>query len=272
VSVLNNIQPAPVSDGYNGLAGAPGILAVAAPFSDRDYWTPAQVHQTVSPNIDYVIEEYGSTIERIAEWTGVPSTLIAAVIVKESEGDHLANIVPHTFQGHTRNRVTPYKGLMQISGPVALTAIFENKKNITPQVRAELERYIGVPAVRLLLEAVLNQSMVIRSPGGQVQQVGNKLEPLVRQQLDKPAFNILCGSLYLAYLLRRNSGPTNVRLAKVVAQYNGGHNLTVAGDTLAQVRASINGYRHYNSGKKREVVNYIDAIGGPNRGILALIG
>lgn len=214
---------------------------VKIPLTTQSFYTTVESKQNEDKIKNVIIPKYGKIIDNISKITNVPAQLIQSIIFIESRGNADAQ--------------SPYAtGLMQLNGATASDVIVKEK---------------GLGRLRDEEAAILKKYLVDRF--NLVEKVKPKQTSLgktfvTNDDLMKPEFNILVGSLLLGQLLNEFNESGKIRLDKLVVLYNGGRQTKAAkkiipfkgntDDMLAQV--------------PKETANYIKKLVGKN-GILEAI-
>ncbi len=164
--------------------------------SDKFY--PDHVVPQIEDKIKNVIRpKYGKYINNISQISGVPVPLIESFIFIESKGDEKAQ--------------NPYaSGLMQLSKATASDVIVKEKGlgRLDDKEAAILKKYLG------------NRFSLVEKVKPKQTSLGKTF--ITNEDLFKPEFNILVGTILLSQLIAEFTEGGKLRLDKVVTIYNGG--------------------------------------------------
>lgn len=170
------------------------ILNIPIPALDDSFYDTSESSQ-VKTALNRINQRFGNIISTVSRLTGVPEILITSFIFIESGGN---DNVPSTG-------VERATGLMQISPATVYDTI-----NI--EIR---QKRLTLDESKLLSKYIPNFRNLLRRPYPQVRQ--NIIDALKNNE-----FNILVGTMYLSQLISINRRGNDLRLDKVVIQYNQG--------------------------------------------------
>lgn len=164
----------------------------------NDKFYPDHVVPQIEAKIKNVIRpKYGKYINNISEISGVPVPLIESFIFIESRGDEKIQSKFAT-------------GLMQLNPPTASDAIVKEKGlgRLDDREAAILKKYLG------------NRFSLVEKVKPKQTSLGKSF--VTNEDLLKPEFNILVGTILLGQLVNEFTENGKLRLDKVVTIYNGG--------------------------------------------------
>jgi soluble lytic murein transglycosylase-like protein len=212
-------------------------LNVALPMTTAAYYPTSQAGM-VRQRIVEIRQQYSRLIEQSSELTRVPAGLIAGLIFVESNGRASAVSSAGAV------------GLMQLKPQSANDAIFlENRmERLTDAERAIIVRYLGARAEGIFRMKYLGHKLPQNNQTGNV---------VTKEDLVKPEFNILVGSMLLGLLIDQHTEGSVLRLDKAVVRYNQGYFYKPPGDTIAQTLDSARL-------RSAEAYNYILKMVGKN--------
>jgi soluble lytic murein transglycosylase-like protein len=160
--------------------------------------------------VNVIRPNFGTIISLISNITGVDKELIESFIFIESGGNP--------------NAKTPYAyGLMQVGLATASDVLVYEKSSgrLRPQEEALVKKYLGTRWG--LLEKV--------KPGQK--SIGKTF--ITKQDLFKPEFNVLVGSILLGQLINEFTENGRPRLDKIVVVYNTGRYASISKKAIAHV-------------------------------------
>lgn len=204
---------------------------VKIPFINKKFFKNKEINDYYDIMKD-IIKKYKIYVEPISKITSVHPGLIYAMLFVESKGN------PNSTNGN-------YLGLMQISITSAGDAITYSKKKglLTEQCKTAIKKFIS----QKQLDMYLNRDNLSIKPEQSLS--------IKKNDLLKPEFNILCGSIYLGNLLNKYKKEQNeTKLAKIIYGYNVGFFSKIQGTTVEQI---------YNNSPE-ETKNYILQVNGIN--------
>jgi soluble lytic murein transglycosylase-like protein len=172
-------------------------LNIEIPYIDESFYTPVKAKQNEDKIVNIIRPKYGKLISNTSSLTGVPTVLLESFIFIESGGNEKAK--------------SPYAvGLMQLNGATASDAIVKEKGmgRLRDGEAAILKKYLG--------SRYSNVDKVKKN-----QKTSSKTF-VTNDDLFKPEFNVLVGSILLKQLLDEFSVNGDLRLDKVITIYNGG--------------------------------------------------
>jgi soluble lytic murein transglycosylase-like protein len=172
-------------------------LNLEIPSVMQSYYTPVAAKANEEKIKTVIRPKYGKMINNISDLTGVPVPVLEAFIFIESAGNEKAK--------------SPYAtGLMQLSPASASDVIVKEKgaNRLQDGEAAILKKYLGS-----------RYSMIDKVKPKQTS-LGKTF--VTNDDLLKPEFNILVGSIFLKQLMDEFTENGKIRMDKVVAIYNGG--------------------------------------------------
>jgi len=189
-------------------------LNISLPMTTAAYY-PASQAGMVRQRITEIRQQYSRLIEQSAALTRVPAGLIAGLVFVESNGRATAVSSAGAV------------GLMQLKPQSANDAIFlENRmERLTEAEREIIIRYLGTRAEGIFRMKYLGHKLPQNNQSGNV---------VTREDLLKPEFNLLVGSMLLGLLIDQHTEGGVLRLDKAVVRYNQGYFYKPQGDTIAQ--------------------------------------
>lgn len=179
------------------------VPAISQGFYDK---TAASMIEAKIKNV--IRPKYGDIINKVSSLTGVNSDLIESFIFIESSGDPKAQ--------------TPYAvGLMQVGTATASdTLVYEKSTGRLSQgEEAIVKKYLG------------DRWKLIENVKGGQRTIGKTY--VTREDLFKPEFNILVGTIILGQLINEFTENGKPRLDKVVVIYNTGRYGKLAKQAIA---------------------------------------
>jgi soluble lytic murein transglycosylase-like protein len=174
-----------------------GVLALKIPEINNSYYDSIQALANESKIKSIIRPNFGAYIKNTAYLVNLPKELIEAFIFIESAGNP--------------NASTKYAtGLMQLSTASASDSLVTEKGAGRLSVQEEniLKRYLG-SRFSLLEKVKANQTSLGKTF-------------VTKDDLLKPEFNILVGSILLKQLIDEFTENGKVRMDKVITIYNGG--------------------------------------------------
>lgn len=172
-------------------------LNIPIPYIDESYYTPVKAKQNEDKIVNLIRPKYGKLISNVSSLTGVPEVLLESFIFIESGGNEKAK--------------SPYAvGLMQLNGATASDAIVKEKGagRLKDGEAAILKKYLG------------SRYSNVEKVKPKQTSIGKTF--VTNDDLFKPEFNVLVGSILLKQLLDEFSVNGDLRLDKVITIYNGG--------------------------------------------------
>jgi soluble lytic murein transglycosylase-like protein len=189
-------------------------LNIDIPSIKQAYYNSEQQFKNKEKVFGLIRPKYGATIKKIGNITNLPSSLIESFIFIESAGNP--------------NASTPYAtGLMQLGTATASDTLIKEKgaNRLSNEEALILKYYLGDRYKKI--EGV--------KPGQK--SIGETF--ITKDDLLKPEFNILVGSILLKQLIDEFTGSDKkVRMDKVITIYNGGRYTDIA-KSVIQSKASI---------------------------------
>lgn len=174
-----------------------GVLALKIPEVKDSYYDSVQASANESKIKSIIRPNFGAYINNTAYLVNLPKELIEAFIFIESGGNP--------------NASTKYAtGLMQVSTGAASDSLVTEKGagRLSIQEQNILKRYLG-SRFTLLENVKANQKSIGKTF-------------ITKDDLLKPEFNILVGSILLKQLVDEFTENGKVRMDKVITIYNGG--------------------------------------------------
>lgn len=172
-------------------------LNVQIPAIDQSFYTPVAAKANTDKIKTVIRPKFGAYIKNISALTGVPEVLLESFIFVESAGDEKAQ--------------SPYAvGLLQLSPATASDALVTEKGagRLEKGESDLLKKYLG--SRYSLIEGVnKNQTSIGKSF-------------ITVDDLKKPEFNLLVGSILIKQLIDEFSFNRQINLPKIIAIYNGG--------------------------------------------------
>ncbi len=172
---------------------------IKLPIIDQAFYTTDVAKQNEDKINNVIIPKYGSIIKNVSKITKVPEQLITGFIFVESAGDEKAK--------------SPYAtGLLELSPATASDVIVreEGLGRLEEPEKVILRKYLG-SRLDVIKNVKKNQKSLDKTF-------------VTNEDLFKPEFNILVGSILLGQLLDEFFEVGKLNLSKVIAVYNGGRN------------------------------------------------
>lgn len=172
-------------------------LNINIPSLSESFYTPIAAKQNEDRIKSVIRPKFGKFINNTSTLTGVPVELIESFIFIESAGNEKAK--------------SPYAtGLMQLSPATASDALVKEKGagRLQAGEAALIKKYLG------------NRYSFIEKVKPKQTSIGKTF--ITNDDLLKPEFNILVGSILVKQLMDEFTEDGKLRLDKVIAIYNGG--------------------------------------------------
>lgn len=217
------------------------ILDIVVPAVNKTFY-PDHAVQQIKDKISEIRTNYGTIIQNVSKLTVVPSGIIESFIFIESAGKSSAISSANAI------------GLMQVTPDTATGCIFYEKKHNRLQEPEKniLQKYLGVDRLDCILKMkYFSQPLPCNNNNGRV---------VTKDDLLKPEFNILVGSILLGQLIDIHTTLGKVRMDKVVIQYNRGFFHKPIGNTIEETLNS----------EPTETKNYVYKLMGVN-GLLSIV-
>lgn len=172
-------------------------LNIKIPAIKDKFYPDHDVPQIESKIKNVIRPKFGKYINNISEISGVPVPLIESFIFIESAGDDKSQSKFAT-------------GLMQLNPPTASDAIVKEKGlgRLDDREAVILKKYLG------------NRFSLVEKVKPKQTSLGKSF--VTNEDLLKPEFNILVGTILLGQLINEFTENGTLRLDKVVTIYNGG--------------------------------------------------
>ena len=213
------------------------LLTTKFPLVNQKFYQDHQLGN-IDASLNEIDQNYGAIVDVVSQNSNVPKALLTAMIFIESEGEEKA-----------KNKASGAIGLMQITLPTATDQLHAEikKGRLTPQERAYIVAQVG--------EAKMACVEKMQYMGHKLKCNNNTGVVFTEADLFKPELNIAIGAIYLGQLIDKHTEGDQVRIDKVVINYNRGAFAKVPSGTPEQV---------YKLAGNLETRNYIAKLAGVN--------
>lgn len=213
------------------------LLTTKFPLVNQKFYQDHQLGN-IDASLNEIDRNYGEIVDVVSQNSKIPKALLTAMIFIESEGKEKA-----------KNKASGAIGLMQITLATATDQLHAEikKGRLTPQERAYIVAQVG--------EAKMACVEKMQYMGHKLKCNNNTGVVFTEADLFKPELNIAIGAIFLGQLIDKHTEGDQVRIDKVVINYNRGAFAKVPTGTPEQV---------YKLAGNLETRNYIAKLAGVN--------